>query len=382
MRISEIELHEFEYLVENIGTANGNWIYDPDSTLEPTGFVLTVRTADGTEGHYRGFAFSPPMIAQIEMVAKEHLLGRDPLEREGIWKDLWRTLRHTDHLGVGPIDNALWDLAGHHYNESVSKLLGGYRESLPAYASTLFVDNNDGLDSPGAFADYAEECLERGYEGFKFHCHPDSRPEFDIAICKALDERLGNEMDLMIDSSSLYETYADAVKVGRVLDDLDFFWYEDPLYDGGASGTMVRKLVSEFNTPILGLEHVRTGPYGAVNHLTDEAADFVRVSAHLDGGITGMMKTANAVEGFGLDVELLLGGPAHMHAMSAIRNSNYFEHGLLHPESRWLLNQGYEGEPESIADDGKIHVPASPGLGVNIDWDFVQDRLTDHRIIN
>lgn len=145
---------------------------------------------------------------------------------------------------------------------------------------------------------------------------------------------------------------------------------------------MVRKLVSEFDTPILGLEHVRTGPYGAVNQLTNEAADFVRVSAHLDGGITGMMKTANAVEGFGLDVELLLGGPAHMHAMSAIRNSNYFEHGLLHPESRWLLNQGYEGEPESIADDGMIHVPDSPGLGVDIDWDFVQDRLTNHRIIN
>ena len=382
MRISEIELHEFEYLVENVGTANGNWVYDPDSTLEPTGFVLTVRTADGTEGHYRGFAFTPPMMAQIEMVAEEHLLGRDPLEREGIWKELWRALRHTDHLGVGPIDNALWDLAGHRYDESVSKLLGGYRDSLPAYASTMFVDDDGGLDSPEAFADYAEECLDRGYGGFKFHCHPDTRPEFDIAICEALDERVGDEMDLMIDSSSLYETYADAVKVGRALDDLDFFWYEDPLYDGGVSGTMVRKLVAEFDTPILGLEHVRTGPYGTVNHLADEAADFVRASAHLDGGITGAMKTANAVEGFGLDVELLLGGPAHMHLMSALRNSSYFEHGLLHPESRWLLNQGYEGEPESLADDGTMRVPDGPGLGVGIDWEFVEERLVDHRVID
>jgi L-alanine-DL-glutamate epimerase-like enolase superfamily enzyme len=381
MRISEIELHEFEYLVENVGTANGNWIYDPDSTLEPRGFVLTIRTADGTEGHYRGFAFTPPMIAQIRMVAEEHLLGRDPLERKGIWKDLWRALRHTDHLGVGPIDNALWDLAGHHYDESVSALLGGYRDSLPTYASTTFVDDNGGLDSPEAFADYAEDCLDRGYEGFKFHGHPDSRPEFDIAICEALDERVGGELDLMIDSSSLYETYADAVKVGRALDELDFFWYEDPLYDGGVSATMVRKLVSEFDTPILGLEHVRTGPYGTVNHLADEAADFVRASAHLDGGITGVIKTANAVEGFGLDVELLLGGPAHAHAMSALRNSSYFEHGLIHPESDWVLDQGYEGEPESIAEDGTMTVPDGPGLGVDIDWEFVEDRLTDHTLI-
>jgi L-alanine-DL-glutamate epimerase-like enolase superfamily enzyme len=185
----------------------------------------------------------------------------------------------------------------------------------------------------------------------------------------------------MIDSSSLYETYADAVKVGRALDELDFFWYEDPLYDGGVSATMVRKLVSEFDTPILGLEHVRTGPYGTVNHLADEAADFVRASAHLDGGITGVIKTANAVEGFGLDVELLLGGPAHAHAMSALRNSSYFEHGLIHPESDWVLDQGYEGEPESIAEDGTMTVPDGPGLGVDIDWEFVEDRLTDHTLI-
>lgn len=382
MRITEIEIHEFEYEIPNVGTIGGNWVYDPDSTLCPPGFVLTIRSSTGAEGHCRGFAFTPPAVAQIEMVAAEHLLGRDPLEREGIWTTLWRALRHTDHLGVGPIDVALWDLAGKHYDESVATLLGGYRDRLPTYASTMFVDRSGGLDSPEAFADYAETCLERGHEGFKFHGHPDSRPDFDIAICEALAERVGEEMDLMIDSSSLYATYADALRVGRAIDELDFFWYEDPLYDGGVSARMVRKLVSALDTPILGLEHVRTGPYGAVNHLAADAADLVRASAHLDGGITGVLKTANAVEAFGLDVELLLGGPAHMHAMSALRNSSYFEHGLCHPESRWLLDQGYEGEPESIDDDGCIEVPDGPGLGVEIDWEWIDERRTNHTVID
>jgi len=379
MRINEIEIHEFAYDLPGVGTADGNWVYDPDAHLEPPGFVLTIRTADGTEGHYRGFAFTPPMVAQIGMVAEEHLLGRDPLERAGVWTDLWRALRHTDHLGLGPIDVALWDLAGKHHGASVSTLLGGYRERLPTYASTFFVDErSDGLDSPEAFADYAEACLERGYDGFKFHGHPDSRPEFDIAICEALARRVGDEMDLMIDSSSLYRTYADAVEVGRAVDDLDFFWYEDPLCDGGVSGAMTRKLVDELETPVLGLEHVRTGPFGTTDHLRDESADFVRSSAHLDGGITGVMKAASAVESFGLDVELLLGGPAHAHLMSAVRNSSYFEHGLLHPAVDWLHDQGFEGTPESLADDGTMRVPEAPGLGVDIDWEFVEDRRTGH----
>jgi L-alanine-DL-glutamate epimerase-like enolase superfamily enzyme len=375
MRITEVEIHEFDYEVANTATAGGNWVYDPDSTLEPPGFVLTIRTADGTEGHYRGFAFTPPMVAQVQMVAADHLLGRDPLEREAIWQDCWRALRHTDHFGLGAIDIALWDLAGTHYSESVSALLGGYRDTLPTYASTMFVDDSGGLDGPEAFADYAAACLDDGHAGFKFHGHPDVRPDVDAAICEALAERVGDEMALMLDASSLYRTYADALDVGRTLDDLDFTWYEDPFHDGGVSERGVRKLVTELDTPMLGLEHVRTGPYGAADSLATEATDLVRASAHFDGGITGARKTATTAESFGVDVELLLGGPAHMHLMSAVRNTSYYEYGLLNPESTWILNQGFEGEPETL-DDGTMTVPDGPGLGVDIDWDFVERRGT------
>lgn len=381
MKISEVEIHEFTYHLEDVGTHNGNWVYDPGSVTEPPGFVLTIRTTDGTQGHVRGTLFSAPMIAQVKMVTEEFLLGRDPLEREAIWGDLWRALRHTDHLGVGPIDIALWDLAGRHYDESVGALLGGYRDRLPAYASTTFVDDApDGLSSPEAFADYAEACREEGYEGFKFHSHPEGDPDTDIAICRALADRVG-DMDLMLDAGSLYETYADTLRVGRVLDELGFFWYEDPMLDTGQSLRMARRLVRELDTPVLGLEHVRTGPFGSTDHLADEGLDVVRVSAHLDGGITGAMKTARATEGFGLDVELLLGGPAHLHCASAIRNTNYFEYGLTHPRTEWLNDQGFV-EPVEVVEDGTVAVPDGPGLGVEIDWGFVGERTTDHTVID
>jgi len=188
-------------------------------------------------------------------------------------------------------------------------------------------------------------------------------------------------MDLMLDSSSEYPTYAETLRVGRVLDELDFFWYEDPMADLGESTYMSGRLRDEIDTSVLGGEHVRGGPQGRANHIAAEALDMVRGDAHMDGGITGVMKIAHLAEAFGLDVELHVGGPAHLHCTSAIRNTNYFEHGLLHPETEWTNTQGYTSNPEEF-DDGYVTVPDGPGLGVDIDWEFVEDRTTRTTVID
>ncbi|WP_254546868.1 enolase C-terminal domain-like protein [Halomarina pelagica] len=380
MRISELEIHEFTYELDDVGTRHGHQGYAPGETLEPPGFVLTIRTADGLEGHYRGFYFVPPMLAQIRMASAD-LLDRDPLEREEVWQDLWKALRHLDHVGMGPIDVALWDLAGNHYGASVAELLGGTSEPVPAYASTFMADDEGGLDSPAAYADFAETCLDAGYPAYKLHAFGD--PDRDVAACRAVAERVGDEMDLMLDPASEYDTYADALRVGRVLDELDFFWYEDPMADGGESTEMNRQLARDLDTPVLGVEHVRGGPFTRANHLAGEALDLVRADAHLDGGITGAMKIAAVAESFGRDVELHVGGPAHLHCMSAIRNTNYYEHGLLHPAGiEWMSAQGFVESPERVNDDGTVPIPDGPGLGVEVDWDFVEARLTNHEVID
>lgn len=383
MQIEEVEIHEFRYRLEDVGQSHGHQVYEPGSILKPPGFVLTVRTTDGLEGYYRGYSFVKPMLAQIRMAAPEFLLGQNPLEREGIWQNIWRAFRHTDHLGLGPIDIALWDLAGKHYGASVAELLGGYRRQLPAYASTYFADGEaDGLDSPQAFAAFAEECRDRGYRGYKLHGHTDGDPHADIELCRAVADAVGGEMDLMLDVASEYNTFADALHVGHALDDLEFYWYEDPLADTGQSLQVAKRLVEELRTPVLGLEHVRGGPFGRADYAVEGAADLVRVNAHLDGGITGAMKAARAVEALGLDVEFHVGGPAHLHCMSAVRNANYFEKALLHPCGiDWMVSQGFKGDPEAVT-NGTVAVPEGPGLGVNIDWSFVRERLTDHTVID
>ena len=381
MEISEVVVDEFEYRLEDVGTHRGRQTYQPGSTVEPPGFVLTIRTDTGVEGHYRGFMFVPPMVAQVKMAAAEFLLGRDPLEREAIWDDLWRAFRTTDHLGVGPIDIALWDLAGKHHDASVSTLLGGYRDRVPAYASTYMADDQpDGLSDPETYVDFGEECRDRGYPAYKIH--PTGDAELDVEICEAVGEALGDDVDLMLDPANEYRTYADALEVGRVLDEHNYFWYEDPMSDAGESLHMARRLAEQLDTPLLGLEHSRTGPYGFANYVSEDVFEYVRGDAHCNGGITGAMKTAHLAESFGVDIEFHVGGPAHLHCMSAIRNTNYFEKGLLHPEVEWMAAQGFVEDVEASDDEGHVAVPDGPGLGVEVDWDFVEERRTGRTVVD
>ena len=72
-------------------------------------------------------------------------------------------------MGHGPLDIALWDLAGKKYGASIAELLGGYRKRLPAYASTYHGDRSGGLDTKEAFGDFARACHELGYRAFKIH---------------------------------------------------------------------------------------------------------------------------------------------------------------------------------------------------------------------
>jgi L-alanine-DL-glutamate epimerase-like enolase superfamily enzyme len=127
-------------------------------------------------------------------------------------------------------------------------------------------------------------------------------------------------------------------------------------------------------TPILQTEHIRLLEQH-VDFIVADATDFVRAGAHEDGGVTGTMKIAAATEGFGLDVELHGPGPVHRHIMSAIRNTNWYELGLIHPMVRTTKSPvylNYSDDLDAIDSDGNVYAPEGPGIGVEIDWDWVR----------
>ncbi len=387
IRITGVEVTQFAWEVADLGTDyNGfNHVYQPGARGRFSGYVLRITTDAGVAGEYVGGM--GVASAQIAMAAR-YLLGRNPLERELIYNDLKRGFRKLDRLGIGPIDIALWDIAGKLYGAPICELLGGYRRTLPAYASTYHGDENGGLDSPEAFADFAVQCQELGYPAFKIHgwgvpTGGSGSIEREVATVLAVRRAVGDTMDLMLDPACEYNTWAETLKVGRACDEARFFWLEDPYKDGGTSAFAHRKLRQLIRTPILLGEHIR-GHELHVDNIVLEGTDFVRADADYDCGITGLMKLAHSAEGFGLDVEIHQPGPMHRHCMAALRNTNYYELGLVHPKlgptSPPIYACGYRDTLDAIDCNGHVPVPDGPGLGVTIDWDWVRAHTVDRAV--
>lgn len=377
-QITRIEIHEYQWQLPNMGKDyhGFNLVYEPGNTLTMTGRILKIFTDVGIVGEYAGG--SPADYATLPQFW-HFIKGHSALQRERIYTEVRRSLRQVAHIGLAPIDIALWDIAGKLYNQPIYKLLGGYKSELPCYASTYHGDHQpDGLSSPEAYADFAEQCLALGYPAFKIHGWGRAPISQEIANVHAVGKRVGGKMDLMLDPACEYHTFGDTVKVGWACDEQQFFWYEDPFRDGGISQFAHRKLRQIIKTPLLQTEHMRSlEPH--IDFAIADATDYVRGDVGYDG-ITGVIKVAHACEALGIDIEFHGPGPAQRQCMASIRNTNYYEMGLLHPKSPASHDPNlfidYEDELDAVNERGCVPVPQGPGLGVAINWEWVDRNRT------
>jgi L-alanine-DL-glutamate epimerase-like enolase superfamily enzyme len=379
-KITSIEIMQYELELQDVAPEPtiGIPVYTPGSVMKRRLHAIRVHSDIGVTGAYSGG--SAMDYAAIAGFAA-NLIGRNPLQREDIYNDFKQAMRQQARMGVGVVDIALWDLAGKYHDAPIYELLGGAQKKLPCYASTYLGDHEaGGLSSPEAYADFAEQCLEMGYPAYKIHGWQAAPLKDQIAVVHAVGKRVGGKMDLMLDPFCAIKTFGDALKLGWACDEYGFFWYEDPFRDGGVSAHAHRKLRQRIKTPLLQLEHLR-GLESHVDFIEAEATDFVRGDPDYDGGITGVMKIAHAAEGFGLDVELHVTGPDRRHLMAAMRNTNYYEMGLVHPQlgshQPHLFKDGYRDALDAIDENGCVDVPEGPGLGVEYDWDFILAHRTD-----
>lgn len=377
--IRKVEIHEVAFKGKDLGN-DGNPVYQPGSSLNLTSYVIVIETEDGVRGEYAAVWTGDKMTMAQTLNFAPKLVGRDPHRREELCQQFHQKHRKQDRMGYGSIDICLWDVAGKELGVPIYKMLGGHRTELPAYASTLFGDRNGGLSSPQDYADYADYCHGLGYGGFKIHTWTtcDVREESDNL--RTIAARVGDKMKIMLDCSSQLRTFAEAVEIGKVCDEINAMWYEDPFMPSSESRVAHRKLRQILKTPLLITEHVR-GLQAKADFVIADATDYLRADPEYDLGITGVMKTAHLAEALGLDVELHGCGPAHRHCMAAIPNSNFYELILAHPKvGNSLLPpiyaDGYQDEIEAISSNGTFKVPDGPGLGVQYDWDWINSHRT------
>ena len=378
--ITRIVVDEFEWELHDIGLDPTGAIptYRPGDTFTRRAAALRIYTDVGIVGEFAGW----PTVEGMTLPLFTHaLIGRSALQRERVYRDLKLASRQVGRIGMGIVDIALWDIAGKFYDAPIYKLLGGYRKSLPCYASTMNGGKEGGLSTPESFADFAEECLDLGYLAFKIHPWPGGPIQRHEDVVHAVGRRVGGKMDLMLDPFCYYQTFGQALKVGRACDAEGFFWLEDPYADGGISQFGHQKLRELIATPLLQGEHIRTlEPH--VDLIVAKGTDFIRGDVGYDG-ITGTIKIAHAAEGLGLDIEYHGCGPAQRHAMAATRNSNYYEMVWVHPDvpvtGAPIYRDGYEDGLQAIDEEGCVSVPEGPGLGVEYDWDWIMEHRTGGR---
>jgi D-galactarolactone cycloisomerase len=282
---------------------------------------------------------------------------------------------------VGGIDIALWDLKGKLLGMRVHQLLGGARRTrVPAYAS---------LHNYSAAADCTEELAERvtdarkrGFRGLKMKIGGRSFKE-DLGYVRAAREAGGPDLDLMADANQTYEM-ADAVRMGRALEELGFAWFEEPLRRDDLAG--YAELRAKLNVPIAGGEGAGRAA-DIVDILRNRAVDITQPDVAGVGGISEARFLPKLTQLWGaaptwhvwnsplVQVATLhvLANQDAWRALSMAPGAAPLEVTTMpHPMRERVL----VGAPQVEA-DGAIPVPTTPGLGVDVDLDVLKEFAFD-----
>jgi L-alanine-DL-glutamate epimerase-like enolase superfamily enzyme len=360
---------------------------------ELTQTLTSIETDEGVTGYYLGggsHGDQEGLSADDQRLLLSRIralvLGQDPLDRELIWKWLW--VANIPENVASVVDLALWDLAGRATNLPIYKLLGGARSRVKAYASTY-----PNLGAPEVYAEHALACKREGYLAYKIHPHyfwdpatrqpTPGRPSnvaADIETCRLVREAVGPDYLLMYDPWGTYHSLEEALKVGCVLEELDFYWYEHPMPEYRVESYV--RLARELRIPILSPEIAAGGVFTRAEWILRGASDMSRIDVNR-GGITGARKTAIVCEAYGLRCEIHMAGFGNLQVLGATSEdtSEYYEKGLLAPGVDYDAPHPYLRQTcDRLDPDGYVTLPAAPGLGYELVWDFIDDnRLSADR---
>jgi L-alanine-DL-glutamate epimerase-like enolase superfamily enzyme len=329
----------------------------PGATVS-TFVILKMRTDDGIEGiAYAGFTSGVMRKALKEAVdaLAEQTIGNDPMTVEAIGARLLALGGGGAPAGlvtraVSAIDVALWDIVGKALGQPVYRLLGGFRDRVPTYASGRLWRTYD----LKALAETAPKLVEQGFKAMKFRMGAEDSASKEIARMKVMREAVGDDIALMVDINQGWDVNQ-AIAIGREMAKYNLFWLEDPVHHQDYDG--MARIAAALDTPICSGEY----HYGIVpfRHMLERRSiDIVMVDLLRAGGLTQWMKVAHMAQAFNLPVVSHLATEILVHAVAAVPNGLTVEH------MPWTFKMFTE-EPK--LEDGMLVLPQTPGLGLEFD---------------
>lgn len=340
---------------------------------QPVGLLRLV-TDEGLEGHCTGItASSAAMCADVDLAASI-LVGSNPLDRERTW---W-ALRDLDE-GLPPalragIDVALWDLSAKIAGRPLFRHLGGFRDRVPVCRTSTAGGTTAATGDPSGDADAsrpeivkeAKDAQQAGFKAYRFGAVADLNAL--VHLVREVRAAVGPDFPLILDGRARC-VVDEAIRIGRVLDEADYFYFDRPRPQDDHTGG--KQVAGEIDTPT---SAVVCSPFEASQVMTIQSADHMRTSVQSAGGITDVLKTARCAEAFGAYCHLggagICDGFAHVHLAGALRNTPFLELTDHEDAPPFVLN------PLQI-ENGFVHLPYLPGLGMEIDLDAVTDMTSE-----
>ena len=289
MKITSIKSHVLRYeLDKELG-------YSQQYYKHRTAHLVEVETDEGITGW--GECFGPGNIALankyiVEKVIQPLIKGDDPLKKEYIWHKVYNLLRDSGQKGMpiqalSGIDIALWDILAKKSNLPLYQLLGGKtNDKIPVYGYGMMLQKKTVQELCELFKNEASQIKEKNFKAMKMKIG--MGPKEDLKLVSAVRDTIGSEFKLMVDANHAYNKN-DALYVGRGLDEMNIYWFEEPVapedYDS------YKELKEKLKTNIAGGEAEFT-KYGWNQLIKNNCIDIAQPEVCGLGGITEYLKVS------------------------------------------------------------------------------------------
>jgi len=289
VKISSIKSHVLRYeLDKELG-------YSQQYYKHRTAHIVEIETDEGITGW--GECFGPGNIALankyiVEKVIQPLIIGEDPINKEYIWHKVYNLLRDSGQKGMpiqalSGIDIALWDILAKKAKLPLYQLLGGKTNSkIPVYGYGMMLQKKSVEELCKLFKKEANQIKEKNFKAMKMKVG--LGPKEDLKLVSAVREVIGNDFKLMVDANHAYNKN-DALYVGRGLDEMEIYWFEEPVapedYDG------YKELKEKLKTNIAGGEAEFT-KYGWNELIKNNCIDIAQPEVCGLGGITEYLKVS------------------------------------------------------------------------------------------